>query len=141
MLYIFLSGGLLLDDTCCCCVIVSITAKTSHLFFTFIRLIFTALHINHGRLYELRTKMIAFEFRLYASVSSSLFLSFSFCLPYLQSMHTHICVIILFFVFFNIFNVKTIHTSAYILLTWISMSKLFRKTLVRTRCICIPLGK
>lgn len=132
MLYIFLSGGLLLDDTCCCCVIVSITAKTSHLFFTFIRLIFTALHINHGRLYELRTKMIAFEFRLYASVSSSLFLSFS-------RARTHTRVIILFC--FYIFNVKTIHTSAYILLTWISMSKLFRKTLVRTRCICIPLGK
>lgn len=49
----------------------SMTANPSDLFFTFIPLIFTALPINSRRLYELRTKMIAFEFRLYASALSS----------------------------------------------------------------------
>lgn len=45
----------------------SMSADPSGLFLTFIPLIFTALPINSRRLYELRTKMIAFEFRLYAS--------------------------------------------------------------------------
>lgn len=64
-------------------------------FFTFIPMIFTALPINRRRLYELRTKMIAFEFRLYASALSS-FLFLTLCLsasaaPALYTAtHTHL---------------------------------------------------
>lgn len=59
-----------------------VTANPSYPFFTFIPLIFTAIPINRRRLYELRTKMIAFEFRLYASALNSFFSHRSVCLVF-----------------------------------------------------------